>query len=65
MMNQKQRVQIGCLSVVCLLIALAGRPVTAAAQPYNTSHESIASYDVPEWYSEGKLGVFMPRHLQN
>ena len=58
-MSQKQRLHIYCLSVVCLLIALAGRPVTAAAQPYNTSHESIASYDVPEWYSEGKLGVFM------
>lgn len=26
---------------------------------YNPSHKSIASYDVPEWYSEGKLGVFM------
>ncbi|WP_430811967.1 MULTISPECIES: alpha-L-fucosidase [unclassified Carboxylicivirga] len=26
---------------------------------YNTSHESIASYGVPTWYSEGKLGIFM------
>jgi len=26
---------------------------------YNESHKSIASYDVPAWYSEGKLGVFM------
>ena len=26
---------------------------------YNTSHESIASYDVPTWYSQGKLGIFM------
>jgi len=26
---------------------------------YNSSHESIASYDVPTWYSEGKLGIFM------
>ena len=26
---------------------------------YNPSHESISSYDVPAWYSEGKLGVFM------
>lgn len=28
-------------------------------QSYNPSHKSIASYDVPVWYSEGKLGVFM------
>ena len=26
---------------------------------YDSSHESIASYDVPTWYSEGKLGIFM------
>ena len=47
------------MTVVCLLIGLAGRTVTAVPQSYNTSHESIASYDVPAWYSEGKLGVFM------
>jgi len=26
---------------------------------YKPNHKSIASYDVPAWYSEGKLGVFM------
>ena len=26
---------------------------------YDTTHVSIASYDVPGWYSEGKLGIFM------
>ena len=26
---------------------------------YNSTHESIASYNVPAWYSEGKLGIFM------
>ena len=26
---------------------------------YNPSNKSIASYDVPAWYSEGKLGIFM------
>jgi len=54
-----QSVQIGCWFVACLIFSLAGRPVTAAAQSYDTSHESIASYDVPAWYREGKLGVFM------
>ncbi|WP_430814951.1 alpha-L-fucosidase [Carboxylicivirga sp. RSCT41] len=28
-------------------------------KPYNSNHESIASYDVPDWYSDGKLGIFM------
>lgn len=26
---------------------------------YDSSNQSIASYDVPTWYSEGKLGIFM------
>ena len=26
---------------------------------YDTTHTSIASYEVPAWYSEGKLGIFM------
>lgn len=30
-----------------------------AEEKYNTSHESLSSYDVPQWYSEGKLGFFM------
>ena len=32
---------------------------TFAKEKYDTSHESLSSYDVPQWYSEGKLGVFM------
>jgi alpha-L-fucosidase len=47
------------LTGVMACALLAGGLVSAAEQPYNTSHESIASYDVPAWYSEGKLGVFM------
>ena len=31
----------------------------SSKKSYNTSHESLASYDVPQWYSEGKLGIFM------
>ena len=58
-MHQKQKPHKVCMTVVCLLIGLAGRTITAVPQSYDTSHESIASYDVPAWYSEGKLGVFM------
>ncbi|VGO16428.1 hypothetical protein PDESU_05019 [Pontiella desulfatans] len=42
-----------------LIGLVAGACMASAAQTYNTSHASIASYDVPAWYSEGKLGVFM------
>ncbi|WP_289053389.1 alpha-L-fucosidase [Carboxylicivirga marina] len=35
------------------------RSNTEIRKQYNTKHESIASYDVPAWYSEGKLGIFM------
>jgi alpha-L-fucosidase len=41
------------LTLIVLVVSLKG-----FAQ-YDTSHESIASYDVPVWYSGGKLGVFM------
>jgi alpha-L-fucosidase len=45
------------------IMALSGMAFSAYAagkqQTYTPSHESIASYDVPAWYSEGKLGVFM------
>jgi alpha-L-fucosidase len=30
-----------------------------AEEKYNTDHESLSSYDVPQWYREGKLGFFM------
>ncbi|MBR8536157.1 alpha-L-fucosidase [Carboxylicivirga sediminis] len=32
---------------------------STASKIYNPSHESIATYDVPSWYSDGKLGIFM------
>ncbi len=44
-------------------LALAGAVTLvtgASADPsYDSSQESLASYDVPGWYSEGKLGIFM------
>ena len=30
-----------------------------AEEKYNTEHESLSSYEVPQWYIEGKLGFFM------
>ena len=59
MISQKQRLHTYCLAIVCLFTGLGCHVVTAAPQSYNTSHESIASYEVPTWYSQGKLGVFM------
>ncbi len=47
---------------VCKIFFLASLLVSntvIAEEKYNTSHESLSSYDVPQWYSEGKLGVFM------
>ena len=38
------------LTLIVLVVSLKG-----FAQ-YDTSHESIASYDVPAWYNGGKLG---------
>ena len=46
-------------------LALAGAVTLAmgasalAKQSYDSSQESLASYGVPSWYSEGKLGIFM------
>ncbi len=41
-----------------LTSAIAVTPLMAK-EKYNTSHESLSSYEVPKWYSEGKLGFFM------
>ena len=41
------------------LTSLLASNAVFAEEKYNTSHESLSSYDVPQWYSEGKLGVFM------
>ena len=46
-------------SVIACACMAVGSSASAAEQPYTASHESIASYEVPAWYSEGKLGVFM------
>lgn len=46
------------LKLVLLSSVIAINPLTAK-EKYNTSHESLSSYEVPQWYSEGKLGFFM------
>ncbi|MEW6997821.1 alpha-L-fucosidase [Colwelliaceae bacterium BS250] len=46
------------ITVLCLL-TLSSSYTIVAKEKYDTSHESLSSYDVPQWYSEGKLGVFM------
>ncbi|MEW6997833.1 alpha-L-fucosidase [Colwelliaceae bacterium BS250] len=45
--------------VTSFLVSLLASNTVIAKEKYNTSHESLSSYDVPQWYSEGKLGVFM------
>ncbi len=61
----KRFLLINFVITVLLFIVFActtiSRNTTVQSTPkvYNTSHESIASYDVPAWYSEGKLGIFM------
>jgi len=44
---------------LALLVSLFSTTPLIAKEKYNTSHESLSSYDVPKWYSEGKLGFFM------
>tara|TARA_B100000809_G_scaffold266806_1_gene331791 strand:- start:7355 stop:10270 length:2916 start_codon:yes stop_codon:yes gene_type:complete len=44
------------LLIFTLLVLVVS--LTSIAQ-YKPNHKSIASYDVPAWYSEGKLGIFM------
>ena len=44
------------LLIFTLLVLVVS--LTSNAQ-YKPNHKSIASYDVPSWYSEGKLGIFM------
>ena len=42
-----------------LLASLIAINPLIAKEKYSTKHESLSSYDVPQWYSEGKLGFFM------
>jgi len=44
---------------LALLASLFATTPLLAKEKYDTSHESLASYDVPQWYTEGKLGFFM------
>ncbi|WP_068546827.1 alpha-L-fucosidase [Thalassotalea crassostreae] len=46
-----------CIS--CFLAAFFTANSISASEKYDTSEDSLASYDVPQWYSEGKLGFFM------
>ena len=57
-MNNVKRYKERLLKCI-LLVLLFSTSSIGAKEKYDTSHQSLSSYDVPQWYSEGKLGFFM------
>ena len=55
-MNDYKKFKVVKLALLASLFATAS---LYAKDKYNTNHQSLSSYDVPQWYSEGKLGFFM------